>query len=180
MARDAARIRRRRRTSHVPSGRERVAELGRPMLHIRTTLGPAMLTLYGELSTIDYEVLEFRDGSGHVVPGITLAGLRTTGNALWRCDSAVERDLAEAKTAPGSDRGLSSAASVSARATPRGGRTLRGSRWRRRTRSRSTAAVPTTASRRTRRSSEMRGSRAPRAKQSCHRVSPLSALAIPC
>ena len=89
----------------IAAGQERRAEFGIPVLHIRTTLGPATLTLNVELATIDYEALVFTDASGHLARGITVAGLRTAGNALWRCDPVLARDLAGAKTVPGGFRG---------------------------------------------------------------------------
>ena len=90
----------------IAAGEERRAELGIPVLHIRTTLGPATLILNGELATIDYEVLEFRDASGRHTPSMTVAELRTVGDALWRCDPVLARDLAGAKTVPGGFRGV--------------------------------------------------------------------------
>ena len=84
-----------------------LTERDKPMLHIRTTLGPATLSLHGELATIDYEALVFRDASGrHSTPTMTVAELRTVGDALWRCDPVLARDLAGAKTVPGGFRGV--------------------------------------------------------------------------
>lgn len=89
----------------LPPGQERLAQLGVPMLHIRTVFGPARLTLEGELATIDYEVLAFTDTSGHA-RGMTVAQLRAAGEALWRCDPVLARDLVGAKVVPGGFRGV--------------------------------------------------------------------------